>query len=106
MSSLKHITLISDTGLLLFHTSFSVKEVDEVLISGFTGAIASIVDQLGDKLEVIVMQNQTFYLHPFENFIILLATETGLRNMLTSDLISLSILTISLLWEQKMIWKD
>ncbi|MHA2504219.1 MAG: hypothetical protein ACXAE3_15280 [Candidatus Kariarchaeaceae archaeon] len=78
MDSLKHLTLISDTGLMLFHTSFSAKEIDEVLISGFTGAITSIANQLGDSLKRIEMKDQTFYLHPFENFIILLATSPNL----------------------------
>lgn len=78
MDVLKHLTLISDTGLMLFHTSFSAKEIDEVLISGFTGAITSIAHQLGDSLKRIEMKNQTFYLHPFENFIILLATTPDL----------------------------
>jgi len=78
MSVVKHLTLISDTGLMLFHTSFSIKEIDEVLISGFTGAIASIAEQLGDRIQIIEMKKQTFYLHTFENFIILLATDPTL----------------------------
>jgi hypothetical protein len=63
---------------MLFHTAFTPKEIDEVLLSGFTGAITAIAKQLGDNIHSINMKNQVLYLHSFLDFILILATDPRL----------------------------
>lgn len=85
MSSLRHLTLIADNGIMLYHTSFLQSDLDEILLSGFTGAITAIARELKDEIVSIHMERQTFYLHHFDNLIIILSTIPEINDELVFD---------------------
>ncbi|MFX0092392.1 MAG: hypothetical protein ACFFBD_11565 [Candidatus Hodarchaeota archaeon] len=72
MSTLNQISLIRDTGQLIFHYSPFDKKIDDHLFSGFTAAIFSFTQTLGSTLHTIGMDNQTFYIRNIDSVIIVI----------------------------------
>ncbi|MHA1116534.1 MAG: hypothetical protein ACTSRR_13500 [Candidatus Heimdallarchaeaceae archaeon] len=64
------LSLIEQSGMVLFHKSYVNTNVDEVLFSGFSAAIVIFARELGTKLNNIQMEQFKFYFDDSKTYFI------------------------------------
>lgn len=68
---LRHLTIISNIGITLYHKSYVTDSLDDVLFSALSGAIIAFSKELGDELQSIIMKKQMIYFKTLgENIVI------------------------------------
>ncbi len=71
MNILKHITILSQDGISLYHRAYSMTEMDDVLFSALSGAIIAFTKELGDELYAIKMKRQTIIYKQYKQYIVI-----------------------------------
>ena len=64
------LSIIEQSGMVLFHKSYVNTNVDEVLFSGFSAAIVVFARELGTKLYNIQMEQFKFYFNDSKTYFI------------------------------------
>lgn len=86
--SLRHITIITNDGLTLYHRSFIANDMDDVLFSALSGAIISFSKEMGDELLSINMKKQNIYFTQLSEGILILSIAPNMEKEQVHEIIN------------------
>ena len=88
MEFLRHITVVSDEGLTVYHHNFAgiAAPFDEILFSGFTSAMIAFTSEMGEELFSINMREQSLYFQKIDEGTIVLSLKPGLSKKKIDDI--------------------
>ena len=69
---IKQITLLDDSGCLVFHQAYQESKVNKVLFSGFAAAICMVAQEFGSHLKAIQFAKHTMYIRRVGSLILVI----------------------------------